>query len=395
MTEPFLDLPLSINGEELLEAVYDDMAEQFPGWEAAPGSPESFLLRSIVYRLIVPVAQAAVTVGGQLFFEFGTQIVNLAPQEALSASVLSTWTMIDDAGYTIPKDAEVDIAVSGDQAVGFRVAEEVGVAPGATETAEGEVELVALVPGAEGNGLSGEALSVEAFSFIASIALEDETAGGQDAEDPLAYLARLSATLQTLGPHPIIARDVETLARNTTGVARATTLDLFDPDNDDPDDPDTWDSEKHCSVAVTDEDGEACTTPVKDAVLADLQAKRETNFVFHVLDADYNEIDAEFSVVPLAGFAQEGVDALVALRLAAFLSPAEWGLDAQRSPGSWINRRTIRFQELVTLVNETQGCDYYELLEFGPASGPLATDDLEMTGAAPLPRPGSIAPAGS
>src|SRR5436190_3829 len=117
------------------------MAAAFPGWEPAPGNPETFLLRAIVYRLVVPLAQLAADAGEEIFAAYGEQVVGLAPIPAAPATVTSTWTMIDDAGYTIDEDTLVSVATAGDERVGFRVVETVAVPPGSTATAAGGVLL--------------------------------------------------------------------------------------------------------------------------------------------------------------------------------------------------------------------------------------------------------------
>lgn len=391
----YLQLPLTLEAEAIVEAMEADMAARIPGWVASSANPEEFIFRAVAYRSTAPLAQLTVDVADQVFEQFGAQVAGVPPIEASPATVQSTWTMIDDAGYTIPAGSQVDVQVSGDESVGFLVQDDVSVPAGETTTDFGGVSLEAAEPGTTGNGLNGSASSVDALVGVDTITLVGTSSGGVDAEDPLAYLARLTATMQTFGPHPILPRDVEILARAIPGVARATTCDLFDPDTDDPDDPSSWLSERHCSVAVVDAEGAPCSGPVKAALLADLQAKREVNFVFHVLDPDYTPVDVEFQIVVKSGFDQATAESDVIARLTDFLSPARWGLGDQGDATIWLNERVVRFQNLVTLVNDTQGVDYYVTLELAATGDPLGTADVTLSGAAPLPQAGTIQVAAS
>lgn len=386
----FYEIPITIEPEQMVEDCFADMAERFPGWEPAEGNPETFLIRALVYRLFVPLAELAADVPAEVFHRFGEEIVALAPDEAQAATVETTWTMIDDSGYTIPEGTQVDIAATGSEAVGFRVVEEVLVPNGSTATSAGEVLLEAIEPGAAGNDLPGPATLVDALAYVDSIALVGTPAGGADAEDPDVYLSRLAATMQTLSTTPIIARDVEILARNVSGVTRAVALDNFDPGVDDPDDPGTWDSEKTTTVVVHGPDGAACSAPVKAEVESELAARREENFAFHVEDPDYATINVNFAVTPLSGFEQGTVDADVIAALTEALSPGAWGALPPDEETAWVNRPTIYYQDLSTLVNNVEGVDIHTTLEFEIDGVGFASVDVEMPGAAPLPEPGTI-----
>jgi hypothetical protein len=386
----YLKIPIELNPETIIQGVYEDMAAAFPGWRPAPGNPETFLIRAVVYRLFAPLAQLAADVPDQIFDKIGTDLVKVQPIPAVAATVASTWTLKDNAGYTIPAGTQVDIAISGDVKIGFATVSDVVVAPGSAITAVGEVILEAIIPGADGNELTDGASLVDALSYVTTIDLVGVSSGGSDAEDPGAYLSRLVETMKTIGPHPVIASDVEILARNIPGVGRALALDNYDPKTDDPDDPGTWNSEKTTSIAVTDLEGQALLKSVKDAVAADFESKREANFAFNVLDADYNSIDVNTEVVVFPGFDQAIVEANVIAALIDFLSPALWGTGNQPDPAIWINTRVIRYQDLSAVVNAVQGCDYWKTLKVAITGKGLGVVDVTMKGAAPLPIPGTI-----
>jgi hypothetical protein len=386
----YLTIPIELDAEALVEQVFADMAEAFPGWEPSPGNPESFLIRAVVYRLVVPLVQLAADVPDEIAHRLGEEVFNLAPIAPTAATIATTWTFVDDAGYTIKAGTEVDIATAADEAKGFRVLNEVTVPPASTATDAGAVILEAVEDGTDYNGLDGDATPVDSILGFESIALVGSTSGGTDAEEPATYLTRLVDTLKTMGPHPIIASDVETLARNISGVTGALALDLYDPGTDDPEDTGTWDTERTVTVAVHDPDGEPCSSGVKADVEADLEAKREANFVFNVVDFDYTEVDVAYTVAVLPGHDQATVEAGIDAALEEYLSPANWGFPIPGDATQRQRRKTLYFQDIVTLINNQQGVDVYTYLAINATGDTPATDDVTLDGAAPLPRPGII-----
>jgi hypothetical protein len=388
----FFEFPVELNGATLKAELYAAMEAAFPGWEPNPNNPETWLIDIIVDRLIVPLAQLSSDVAAELFDRFGEQIVKVQRLEATAATVRSTWTMVDNAGYKIDAGTQVELPTSGNSSEPFRVVADVEVPKGSTTTEAGQVVLEAVNPGAGGNGLSGLGKLVDSLNYVLpeGIALVGESTGGQEAEEPEEFLNRLAETMQTLAPRPIIPADVEILARNIPGVFAAVALDNFNPETDDPEDPETWETERCCSVVVKDAEGEPCSELVKAAVAADLQAKREINFLFFVLDADYTTIAVHYQLVVLPGFAQAAVEANVKAAIESFLAPKNLNVDPSSDPRSWLNRRTLHYQDLVTVVNNQQGVDYFTTLKVGKEGGALGVVDIALAGAAPLTKPGKV-----
>lgn len=386
----YVDIPITVDPEQLIADVYTDMAERFPGWTANEGSVEVWLIRAIVYRLIVPLAELTVDVPGAIFAKFGEQIHNVARIAATGATGATTWTMVDNAGYTIPADTELLIRDADGILHGFKVQDDVAIPAGSTVTDTGEVVIVATEPGLDGNGLTNDPSLVDALAYVAEdgIALEGTTAGGVDEEDELAYLDRLHDTLETLSPTPILPRDVEILARSIPGVARASALDGYNADDE------TSGQEKTLTVAVVDADGEALSAPTRALVVALLESLREVNFLFFCIDPTYTTIKVNAEVVVFDGFDHATVAGAVADAITAFLSPGNWGKPPFGPGGDdqalWLPQGTVRHQDLSTVVNNVQGVDYWTTLELAAGADAFATADVALTPPAPLPRAGAI-----
>lgn len=391
--ESFVDLPVELNGAAVKAAIYADMEEKFPGWRPKPGKPETRLIDSMSDRLHVPLGQLAADAAAELFYSFGEKIAGVQPIGAVAATVKSTWTVKDNAGYEIPAGTQVKVAKTGDTSEGFRVVNTIVIPKGDDATDEGAVVLEAIEPGAQANDLDGDVSPEDTLNFIlpGGIELVDESSGGRNAEEPAEYLNRLAETMETLAPRPILPRDVEILARNVPGVFRALALDLFDPESDDPEDPETWVSERHVSVAVADEAGQPCSEAVKEAVKADLASKREANFKFFVLDPDYTPVAVKVKAVARDGFDQVAEKEKLAAALANFLDPGIFGQDPNAASRRTWNRETVvRYQDVVTVVNNQPGIDHYTELKIGKEGGALEEKDVPLEGAAPLTEAGEI-----
>lgn len=386
----YIDIPIEVEPEALIADVYAEMADRFPGWTANEGSVEVWLVRAIVYRLVVPLAELSADVPAEIFQRFGETIHNVPAIAAAPATAESTWTMIDTAGYTIPADTEVMIAGADGTLYGFRVRDEVQVLAGASVTDPGEVILEAVEDGDDANGLTADPTLVDALAYIAEdgIALVGASSGGVDAEDPLDYLNRLRDTLQTLSPRPVVPRDVEILARSVAGVTRASAIDGYNPIDD------TSNNEKMVTVAVVDANGAALSAPVKDEVEALLTDRRELNFIFHVIDPTYSTIKVNFQVVIFDGFDQATVEADVIAALTAYLSPANWGKPPYgpdtADASTWLPQTVVRRQDLSFVVGGVQGVDYWTTLKLAKGADALGTADVTLDGPAPLPQPGVI-----
>src|SRR4051794_17626311 len=109
----------------MIEDIYAEIASALPGWEPNPGNPETWMARAYVYRAALPVIENAADVPGEIFSAWGRDVINVPIHQATPATGTTTWTMVNNAGYTIPAGTQVNVATAGDTSVGFAVVEEV------------------------------------------------------------------------------------------------------------------------------------------------------------------------------------------------------------------------------------------------------------------------------
>jgi uncharacterized phage protein gp47/JayE len=386
MTE-YLDIPFESDPDALAQEGFDYLQAQIPNWQPAEGNFDVWLIRAIG-RIAAEVQDIATSVPTTIFRYAGANLFNLPPIDALPAVGQTTWTMADNAGYTIPAGTTVGVKLSGDTLIAFQTVEDVIIPPGSTATAAGEVQIQAVNPGSEGTGLTS-AIGIELIDSLANvntIVLTDPTTGGIDAETDEEYLNRLTLELTLLTPRPIIPSDFSALALSVPGVHRALALDGYDPNTG------TFDNERMIAMALLDEDGEEVSADIQLAVFSLLDSSREVNFVVSIMDPTYTAVDVTYAVKTEPTFTDvDDVNSRVAIAIEDYLNPANWGLPSTGDSIEWIPEDTVRYLKLGEVINNVQGVRYIISLDVGLSGGAQTATDQILPGAAPLPTPGTIA----
>jgi hypothetical protein len=486
----YIGFPIDTNPEVLSEDAFDYIEAHFPGWVPNDANLDTIMVE-VGARLSAEARDVASIVPVDIFRYFG-ELVGVIPIEAVPASVLTTWTMINNSGYTIPSGTQVGIRIAGDVIAPFTTITETIVPP--LSTVANNVLVVAVEPGGEFSTIGtvgGPVELLDTLDYVTTITQNAATSGGVDAEDDDEYLNRLRTRLQLLTPRPILSRDFAILAEDIGGVARAIALDGYNPlaneiqtvdvdatggnftltfqgqttaniawnataaavqaalealSNIAPGDvfvtggpgPAPWtveflgaydgvnvtqmtnadtltggagtvtnattrqgigtssfNNERMVAVVAVDEEGEAVSGPIKAEIDAYLESLREINFIVNVFDPVYSTIDVSFTATSLPGFDEALVTLAAEQAVEGWLSPANWGLvegnigDSTESQ-NWVNEQVVRYLELAQVINSTEGLDYVSSLTLAISPGTLASVDVNLPGAVPLPRPGSI-----
>ena len=381
----YIDVPVDTDPVDLAEDAYAYLEEQVPGWLPSPGNLEAWLIEALA-QMAGELRALTALVPESIFAYYGDSVLGLPPYEATPATGLTTWTAINNAGYTI--DAGTLIAVTPPASLdsyAFAVVADHVIPNG--QTIASAVEVQAVEPGAAGSGITGAVETLDQLDFIASVTLDSATSGGADAETPEEYLNRLSDLLTLLTPRPILPPDFSLLVqRQIPGIARATTIDLYNASTQ------TGNQPRCCTVVPVDSAGNPVSSTIKNQALSLLQSAREVNFLVFVADPTYTTIDVAFTVVAYPGNLAADVVARVNAAITSYLQPYNWGVPpyGDTSGRSWINDTTVRYLELAQVVNAVEGVHYVTSLTFAKAGQTKGTADVVMTGIAPLPRPGAI-----
>lgn len=373
----YINPPLETDPTELANDVYDRLAEALPGWEPSPAAIETILV-----EVLAPLASenrdVASAVPVSIFQYLGASLLGLDPVAEASASVSSTWTMIDTDGYTIPEGTVVGIRDATGTRHAFTVLHEVAVLAGQSSTAAGEVTLLAQEAGADVNGIAGPATLEDALDFVESIAMVGTPSSGVDAETTDAYMNRLVSELRLLTPRPILPEDFAVLYRRIAGVYRTVAIDGYNPADS------TYNNERMVAVAGLSEEGGVVGVTAKAAGDAYLQSLREANFVVNIIDPTFTEIDVSFTGVCHDWADPSTVEVAAEAAIAEYLSPALWGVKIGLER-EWSNVTVVRYLEVAEALNKVDGFDYITALTVEGG-----TANVNLTGPAPVTQPGTI-----
>lgn len=381
----YIRVPIVTNPEDVQAQIIDDLRTRIPEWVGAAGNLDQSMIEVISLRLAV-LATTASSVLDTIYRTAGASLDGIPPNDATFAIASSTWTMRDTAGYLIPAGTEVKINVTGDEAVGFQVVGDITVPPGSSVTAPGEVQLVALVAGAAGSGLSGTVdlvTPIDGPSPPGGIALVGTTIGGRDAESDPDYLDRYTRTKRLFGPKCALPPDVATIARGVPGVGRVLVLDNYDPGP-----PLDTNAAAALTVIGIDPLGANLSGGVKTTLIATLAGYREQGFLFSVLDPVRTNVAVTFSFTTYAGFDPPSVKAAAEAAVTDYLSPAKWGLPSFGDQNAWIETTTVYFGELYAVLNAVPGLDHVTTLTITPPG--TANTNATLTGPGALPNLTSV-----
>ena len=227
----YIELPIntttgSITGtyaDNLIQNSLAAIAQQLPGWQPSESHIEVLLLEQMA-AMVAEAATVASSVPLAIFSYMGT-LVGITPQQGSFSTAQTTWTMIDNAGYSVPGGTIVGYNILGNQIYQFQTVSTFTVPPGSTSTASGAILIQSLLIGDQYDNLDPLTYPfltlISSLSYVVSVAPTTTTAGGTSVETTTAYLDRLSNELQLLAPRPILPQDYASMARNVTGVARA------------------------------------------------------------------------------------------------------------------------------------------------------------------------------
>jgi hypothetical protein len=386
-TNDYIVFPIETEPVDLLQEIYDYLRGRIPGWQPANGSLDVWLAEAFA-EIAADIRDLAQDVPPAIFRYFGATIAGVEPQDAVSATVDTTWTMKDDSGYTVPAGTEVAVRDASGNLQTFETLADFVVAPGSTTATP--VTVVAVIPGADGSGLgsAGQALEIQSLlEYVTSVTMIAATSGGQDAETDDDYLNRLRTRMLLLTPTPILPQDFAVLARDIPGVMRSVAIDGLIP-------PSSHGNERAVAVAMTDEDGLAVSAGIKAAVVAYLDSLREVNFLVSAFDPTYTQIDVTVQVKARPGFTNVQADVVAALQ--QFLSPATWGIPDEGNPRDWNLTTAVRYLEVAEVINRVDGVDYITTtggnfdLQTRIHSGSLGRTDIALSGEAPLTTAGTI-----
>lgn len=379
----YIGVPIDTDPQDVAQDAFDYLTAVIPGWTPNVPNLDVWIIQALA-AIAAESRDVASQVPTSIFRWFGAYLAGVQPVDASAASVYAVFTALDNKGYTIPANTVVSIQASGSDSAAFQTIQDETIATGLTQSSP--ILLIAVEEGAAGSGLGGVGVLaglITPLDFVSTVVLQGITTGGEDAEDDAVYLNRLAATMTLLAPRPILAEDFAIFAREIPGVYRAVAIDGYDPDTA------TFNNARMVTVSAVDSAGNGVSTPVSAAILADLDARREVNFVVNYVNPSSTAIAVTYSVHLLAGTDDAAVLSSINDALTAYLSSATWG-STEDDPQGWLNTTSVRYLEVAQVINQVSGVEYIASLAIGVEGGALSNADVALPGVAPLPRVGTL-----
>jgi hypothetical protein len=353
----YLSVAVEVDASAITQEKIDYLQGRVPGLVVVVGSTLYFLIEATSERDATN-AQLITEVTDLVWDSFGAKILRLPREAATQADTTTTWTRVDVAEFplsaplTIPAGTGLSLAAADGTRVPFVTVNEVTMAGGVASTATGEVTILATTGGAAGTGLQADPQPDLTFTWLDTITVEAPTTGGEDEEDVDTYRNRLADEASLMARTLVLPDDFAIRARDEDGVGLALAIDLYNAATS------TANQPGHITVAVRDPDGLDPGSTVRGTVLADLQADAVSILTIHVIAPTYTAITVVFNAVAYTGFDPADVQARAEQAVLDFLSPANWGLPPFGDQQVWLDKPIVRFRDIVTAIENTEGLDY-------------------------------------
>lgn len=357
---------LDLDAQELTDQAITDATTKLPEWVPREGHTEVVLLESqalITAELVYAVNRLPGAVLDSLLALYGLERDPGTP--AVGAVTFTTSAATDvlvPAGTRLrliydQGDASVDLLTDADLLI--------AAGTGAAATAVTAVENTAAI-----NGLTGDLELVDSLVAIDTVTLADPVAGGVDPEDTPAYQARGANLFRRLVSTLVLPEHFTAAALEEPAVARATTVDLYNPDADPAGVP--GDHPGHVTVAAAGTAGTPLTPEAATTLTASLEGKALASLEVHVIAPTVTDVDVTATITTAPGHVPAEVEAAAATAVAEYLTPDSW---------AWGD--AVYRNELIALLDRVAGVDRVVDL-----TAPAA--DVQLAGVAPLARAGVV-----
>jgi hypothetical protein len=294
-----------------------------------------------------------------------------AVQATATATLVRTAADAAAGARTVDAGTEFDLQGLDGKPVAFQTVADVTFA--AADTSE-TVELIAVLGGTGGNGLSTVLGPAQTVAWYQSLTPTAPSSGGEDPEDDDTYLNRGADTKPGRSFTIVRPDDLARFLRNQPGVDRAQVINNYDAAAG------TENTGGHMTAIPITADGSAFSTGAMNTLRAAAQEITVTDGTIHIIGPTDTPVSVEFEGVAVGGFDSADVQARAKQAIRDFLDRARFGDPEFGDERLWLDVRVIRYQDLVTVLNNVQGFDHFTLLELNGI-----TEDLELDGPGALP----------
>lgn len=334
----YIDLTLfDRDPSDLVERAILDAVAKLPGWVPKEGLLEVVLIEGHalqVSELVYAINRIPGAVAEGLL-----RLQDLDRDQGAGPTATVLVTFSDTVGRTLPAGSRLSLTLpSGDQVL-FTLTEDAVAAPASSTDAAVPVASTRLTSIANGT-LSGTPLALldQAF-YVQSVALDSTVTGGRDPEDTASWLSRAVQRLSRLVDTLVLPRHFTAAAAEEPGVARATTIDLYDPAVGPP-----GSNPGHVTIAVLGPGGVALSGGAKTALYDRIRPLAAAHLAIHVADATVTAVNVNVTVERDPNFTSVEVVANITARLTDYLSPDTWDFSG-----------TVYRNELISVIDQVAG----------------------------------------
>lgn len=348
------------DADDLVARAKLDLTTKLPGLVLHTGRTEVALLEAealiAVERIFainrLPTAMAIIQ----------ARLAGVVRSEGAYATATATFTLSDTLGHTVPAGSRVRLDTGTDVVV-FATDADLVVAAGA-RTATVAITATGVGTGANGATVATALELLDSLFFVETVTLATSPTGGADPEGVTEWLTRAGQRFARLTSVLVLPSHFLAAALEDVRVRRAFVIDK-------------WDATipgyalGHVTVAVSGAGGVALSAAVKAEILAALSALTRADLAVHVVDPTITTVAVTATVVAKAAFTAAAVIANVTAALTAYLSP-----------DTWMWGSTVYRNELLSLIDATEGVERVVSITV-PAA------DVSLSGVAPLAQVGA------
>src|SRR5215467_2829366 len=139
---PYIDIPIDAAPSDLAEDAFAYIEGQIPGWLPSPANLEAILVEANA-QLAGELRTLITLVPDAIFGYFGETVLGIPPYAATPATGTTSWTMIDDSGYTVPAGTVIAVTPpASTESYAFATLDDFAVANGQTIVRSISVEAV-------------------------------------------------------------------------------------------------------------------------------------------------------------------------------------------------------------------------------------------------------------
>jgi uncharacterized phage protein gp47/JayE len=360
----FVDLTVyDVSPTDLVNRAVTALATILPDLDLRAGTTERAIIEAVALQ-DAELAYAINRVPGAVA-EIQARLFGVVRSPGLRAAATVTFTLADTIGHTIPAGTRLLLA-DLDEPVIFTTDADLIIAPASST---GTTAVTATSYGSIANGVvTGTTLRLlDALSYVQTVALATDVAGGADPDGVSDWLTRATQRYARLTETLVLPAHFQTAAREDPTISRAQAIDNWDPTI-------PGAALGHVTVAVLGVGGALLSSPAKATLEATLEDAAQVNLDVHVVDPTITAVNVTATVHRLAGFTNSEVQTNIVAALTAYLSPDTWPWAA-----------TVRRNELIALIDGVAGVDY---VDAGQPTTPAA--DVALSGIAPLADIGTV-----